>query len=205
MYHGEKFNSISHLVGAVLAAVGTVVLIALAARIGDPWKIVSFCVYGSSLLLLYSVSTLYHSLRGPAKDVLRKFDHCAIYLLIAGSYTPFSLVTLRDGWGWWLFGAVWGLAALGIVQEIWLAKGARGLSLAIYVTMGWMALFVIGPLIAGLSWSGFAWLVAGGILYTVGILFYVSDHKVTHGHGFWHLFVLGGSTAHYFAVLLYVA
>lgn len=205
MYHGEKFNSISHLLGAALAAVGTVVLIMFAVRLGDPWKIVSFSVYGAMLITLYITSTLYHSVRGRAKDVLRKFDHCAIYLLIAGSYTPFTLVSLRGAWGWSLFGAVWGLALLGIVQEIWLAKGARILSLMIYILMGWLAVIAIAPLISALSWDGFIWLAAGGLFYTVGIIFYATDEKLRHGHGVWHLFVLGGSACHYFAVLLYVA
>lgn len=205
MYYSEKFNSISHLVGAVLATAGAVVLIALAARLGDPWKIVSFSVYGAMLQTLYLTSTLYHSVRGPAKDVLRKFDHCAIYLLIAGTYTPFTLVSLRGAWGWSLFGTVWGLALLGIVQEIWLAKGARVMSLVIYVLMGWLAVTAIVPLIAALTWGGFIWLAAGGVLYTVGIFFYATDDKLRHGHGVWHLFVLGGSICHYFSVLFYVA
>ncbi len=205
MYYGEKFNSISHLVGAVLAAAGAALLIVLAARLGDPWKIVSFSIYGVMLLLLYVTSTLYHSVRGRAKDVWRKFDYCAIYLLIAGSYTPFTLVTLRGPLGWSLFGAVWGLALLGIAQEIWLARGARILSLLIYIMMGWLALIAIMPLIAALTWPGFAWLAAGGLLYTVGIFFYATDEKLRHGHGVWHLFVLGGSTCHYLTVLLYVA
>ena len=205
MYHGEKFNSVSHLMGAALAAIGSILLIVFAARLGDPWKIVSFSIYGAMLMVLYVTSTLYHSVRGSAKNVLRKFDHCAIYLLIAGSYTPFTLVSLRGAWGWSLFGAVWGLALLGIVQEIWLAKGNRILSLVIYVLMGWLALIAVSPLISALTWAGFAWLVAGGLVYTVGILFYVTDDKVRHGHGLWHLFVLGGSACHYFAVLFYVA
>ena len=124
----------------------------------------------------------------------------ALYLLIAGSYTPFVLVTLRGAWGWSLFGAVWGLALLGIVQEIWFAKGARLLSLAIYVLMGWLALIAIVPLISALTLAGFAWLAAGGLLYTIGIIFYVNDTKIRHGHGVWHLFVLGGSVCHYIAV-----
>lgn len=205
MHHGERFNSISHLVGAALAIAGATVLIVLAARMGDPWKIVSFSIYGAMLVALYVFSTLYHSLRGRAKDVLRKFDHCSIYLLIAGSYTPFALVSLRGAWGWSLLGAVWGLALLGIVQEIWLAKGARVLSLVIYVVMGWLALVAVSPLWLALKPAGFAWLVAGGALYTVGILFYATDHKVRHGHGVWHLFVLGGSACHFFTVLLHVA
>jgi hemolysin III len=205
MLYGERFNSISHLVGAALAIAGTAVLVVLAARLGDPWKIVSFSVYGAMLVALYVFSTLYHSLRGRAKDVLRKVDHCAIYLLIAGSYTPFALVSLRGALGWSLLGAVWALALLGIVQEIWLAKGARVLSLVIYVVMGWLALAAVSPLWLALEPAGFSWLVAGGALYTIGILFYATDHKVRHGHGIWHLFVLGGSACHFFTVLLYVA
>lgn len=205
MYYGEKFNSISHMVGAVLATIGAVALIVPAAQLGDPWKIVSFSIYGAMLLALYVTSALYHSARGPAKDVLRKFDHCAIYLLIAGSYTPFTLVTLRGAWGWSLFGTIWGLALLGIAQEIWLAKGKRILSLVIYVVMGWLALIAVVPLFTALTGTGFLWLAAGGLMYTVGIFFYATDHKLRHGHGVWHLFVLGGSACHYFAVLFYVA
>ena len=205
MYPGERFNSISHLIGAALALAGSVVLIVLAARLGDPWKIVSFSIYGVMLVLLYVFSTLYHSVRGPAKSVLQKFDHCSIYLLIAGSYTPFALVSLRGPWGWWLFGVIWGLALVGIVQEIWWAKGARILSLIIYVLMGWLAMAVVLPLWKALTPTGFAWLAAGGACYTLGIVFYVLDHRVRHGHGLWHLFVLGGSICHFFTVLLYVA
>jgi hemolysin III len=205
MYHGERFNSISHLVGAALALAGAVLLVVLAARLGDPWKIISFSIYGTMLVALYVFSALYHSVRGRAKDVLRKFDHCSIYLLIAGSYTPFAMVSLRGPWGWSLLGAVWGLGLIGILQEIWFAKGARVLSLVIYVLMGWLALVAIKPLWRALTPAGFAWLVAGGAFYTVGIVFYATDHKVRHGHGLWHLFVLAGSMCHFFTVLLYVA
>jgi hemolysin III len=205
MRHGERFNSITHLVGAALAIAGTAVLVTIAAGLGDPWKIVSFSVYGAMLVALYVFSTLYHSIWGRAKPVLQKIDHCMIYLLIAGSYTPFALVSLRGPWGWSLLGAVWTLAALGIAQEIWIAKGARVLSLAIYLVMGWLALVAISPLWLALKPAGFAWLAAGGLLYTVGILFYALDQKVRHGHGIWHLFVLGGSSCHFFTVLLHVA
>ena len=206
MYRGERFNSISHLVGAALALAGAVLLIVVAARLGDPWKIVSFSIYGVMLVSLYVFSTLYHSVRGGrAKNVLRKFDHCSIYLLIAGTYTPFALVSLRDSWGWWLFGVIWGLALIGMAQEIWLAKGARVWSLVIYLLMGWLAMAVVVPLWRALTPAGFAWLAAGGACYTLGIVFYATDHKVRHGHGLWHLFVLAGSICHFFAVLLFVA
>ncbi len=205
MYYGERFNSISHLVGAALAVLGSVLLIVPAAQLGDPWKIVSFSIYGAMLIALYVASTLYHSVRGRAKVILQKFDHCSIYLLIAGSYTPFALVSLRGAWGWSLLGAVWTLAAVGILQEIWFAKGARVLSLVIYLLMGWLALVAVSPLWDALTPIGFAWLAAGGLFYTVGIIFYVADQRIRHGHGLWHLFVLGGSSCHFFTVLLFVA
>ena len=205
MYHGERFNAYTHLVGALLALAGAVVLIVLGAMKQDAWKIVSFAIYGASLVMLYSASTLYHSTRGRLKAFFRKLDHTAIYLLIAGSYTPFTLVTLRGPWGWWLFGVIWALALLGILQEFWLGKRTRVLSLIIYVLMGWIALVAVMPLVDTLSLAGFAWLVAGGLAYTAGIVFYVYDERFTHWHGIWHLFVVAGSALHYIAILLYVA
>ena len=150
MYPGERFNSISHLVGAVLALAGMVALIVIAARQGDSWKLVSFSVYGACLLSLYTSSTLYHSLRHRAKAVFRRLDHLAIYLLIAGTYTPFALVTLRGGWGWSLFGAVWGLAAAGMAIEFLPRRGARILPVVIYVLMGWLVLIALKPLLQAL-------------------------------------------------------
>ena len=172
---------------------------------GDPWRMASFAVYGATLVLLYLFSTLYHSVRGRAKGVLRKLDHCAIYLLIAGTYTPFALVTLRGAWGWSIFGAVWGLAVVGIVQECWLARGARPVSLAIYLVMGWLALVAFVPLLDALQWRGMLWVAAGGLVYTAGIAFYLLDERVPHFHGIWHLFVLGGSATHFSAVVALVA
>ncbi|HUW00063.1 MAG TPA: hemolysin III family protein [Gallionella sp.] len=204
LYYGEKFNAITHLVGAILAIAGSVVLIVLASLQGDPWKIVSVSIYGFTLVLLYSFSTLYHSLRGRAKNILRELDHHSIYLLIAGSYTPFCLVTLHGPWGWSLFGVVWGLAVLGSLQELWLKNSARILSLLIYIAMGWVALVALVQLLHALGPAGFAWLVAGGLFYTIGIVFYVIDTRLTHAHGIWHLFVLAGSAAHYVAILFYV-
>ena len=205
MDYGERLNCATHAVGACLAAAGSAVLITLAARGGNPWKITSFSIYAAMLLALYVTSTLYHGVRGLSKNVWRKMDHCAIYLLIAGTYTPFTLVTLRETLGWWMFGAIWSLALLGIAQEIWYARGARILSLAIYITMGWLAAVAISPLIAAMGWHGFAWLAGGGLFYTAGIAFYATDDKVRHGHGIWHVFVLCGSICHYVAVLVYVA
>jgi hemolysin III len=205
MYHGERFNAYTHLVGALLALAGAVVLIVLGAMKQDVGKIVSFAIYGASLVMLYSASTLYHSTRGRLKAFFRKLDHTAIYLLIAGSYTPFTLVTLRGPWGWWLFGVIWVLALLGILQEFWLGKRTRVLSLIIYVLMGWIALVAVMPLVDTLSLAGFAWLAAGGLAYTAGIVFYVYDERFTHWHGIWHLFVVAGSALHYIAILFYVA
>lgn len=205
MVHGERFNSISHLVGVVLAVAGAAVLITGASLKGDPWRIVGFSVYGAMLIALYLASTLYHALIGRAKAVFQKLDHCSIYLLIAGSYTPFALVSLRGPWGWTLLGVVWSLAVLGIAQEVWLARGARVLSLVLYVLMGWLALAAVVPLWQALGPGGFAWLAAGGALYTGGVAFYVADHRLRHSHGIWHLFVLGGSACHFFTFLLYVA
>ena len=205
MYHGERFNSISHLLGASLSILGAVVLVVAAARVGDPWKVISFSIYGAMLVALYVSSTLYHSVRGRAKAVLQKFDHCSIYLLIAGTYTPFAMVSLRGVWGWSILGAVWALAVFGIVQEIWFAKGARVLSLVIYLLMGWLAVVAVVPLWKALTPAGFAWLAAGGVFYTVGIIFYVADQRIRHGHGLWHLFVLAGSACHFYTVLVFVA
>jgi hemolysin III len=204
MYHGEKFNAWSHLGGALLALAGSVVLVVLSTIGGDPWKIVSVSVYGATLVLLYSFSTLYHSLRGRAKDILRKFDHQGIYLLIAGSYTPFCLVSLRGPWGWSLLAGVWGLALLGSIQELRQKSEARILSVVIYIVMGWVALVAVVPLIRALGPAGFAWLAGGGAFYTVGIIFYALDSRLKHAHGIWHLFVIAGSAAHYVAVLRYV-
>jgi len=202
----EKFNACSHLLGATLALVGTVVLVTIAARLGDPWRIGSFAIYGAALIAQYVMSFLYHSASGPAKPMLRKLDHCAIYLLIAGTYSPFTLVALRGNWGWPLFAAIWVLAIVGILQEIRLPNRSRVLSLAIYLLMGWLAVLAIVPLISFLTYKGFAWLVAGGFFYTGGIYFHIAGKRgMRHGHGVWHLCVLGGSACHYLAVLLFVA
>lgn len=204
MYHGERFNAWTHLVGAALACLGAIWLLVLAALDGSPVKIVSVAIYGLSLILLYSISTLYHSLRGRAKVVMRKLDHLSIYLLIAGSYTPFCLVTLAGAWGWTLFGIVWGLAVIGMLQEIKPRSEARVLSLVIYAVMGWIVLVAVKPLLTALGGAGFAWLLAGGICYTVGIVFFVFDERFRHWHGIWHIFVMVGSLLHFIAILFYV-
>ena len=205
MYYGERLNGYTHLVGTIGALGAASILVAMGAQKGDIWRVVSFAVYGATLVSLFSVSTLYHCTRGCRKALYRKLDHCAIYLLIAGSYTPFALVTLNGPWGWSLFGAVWALAIVGIAQECWVARGARLTSLAIYLLMGWLALFALEPLFEALAWRGMAWLIASGVVYTGGIVFYLYDERVRHFHGIWHLCVLGGSALHYAALVQFVA
>ena len=204
MYHGERLNAWTHLVGTMLSISGASILITLAAVMGDPWKIVSVSIFGATLILLYSASTLYHSVRGRAKTILRKLDHLSIYLLIAGTYTPFCLVTLRGVWGWTLFGIVWGLALIGMLQEIRPRSEARILSLVIYAVMGWVIVIATGPLLDHLETTGLVLLAAGGLLYTGGIVFYAFDDRFRHWHGIWHLFVIGGSLLHYLTIALYV-
>jgi hemolysin III len=204
MYHGERFNSISHVIGAVISLVGLVLLVVLAAKQGDPWKIVSLSIYGATLFLMYTISTFYHSLRGKAKMIFRKLDHFSIYLLIAGTYTPFTLVTLRGVWGWSIFGVIWALAILGIVVDSLHQKGLRIFQVIIYLAMGWLVLVALKPLLQALPFAGFIWLLVGGIFYTGGLAFYALDHRIRHFHGVWHLCVLAGSISHYIAILLYV-
>jgi hemolysin III len=180
--------------------------VVFAAQQGEQWKIISFSIYGVSLILLYSVSALYHSLRGKPKDFFRKLDHYAIYTLIAGTYTPFTLVTLRGVWGWTLFGIIWALAIIGIILESLPKKidSRRLLSLVIYFAMGWLCVIAVGPLLEKLPRNGFILLLLGGILYSAGVIFYIYDKRIRHFHGVWHLFVLGGSVSQFFSILLYV-
>jgi len=204
MYYGERFNAWTHLLGALLALGGAVWLIVRASLHSDGMGITSVAIYGASLVLLYAISTSYHSVRGRAKQVLRKLDHLSIYLLIAGSYTPFCLISLRGAWGWSLFGVVWGMAVVGMLQEIKPRNEARVLSLGLYALMGWVVLVAVGPLLDALGTAGFVCLLAGGLLYTGGIVFFALDQRLRHAHGIWHLFVLAGSGLHYAAVWLYV-
>jgi hemolysin III len=207
MYKGERFNSISHLIGAVFALIGLIIIVVTASIKGDIWHIVSFSIYGSTLFLLYLFSTLYHSFKGKAKEILRVFDHISIYLLIAGTYTPFTLVTLKGAWGWTIFGISWGLAVAGIITDIVMRKSEkRTISIIIYVLMGWIILIALKPLLAALPHKAFALLLIGGIFYTTGIIFYVMDKKNPqfHFHGIWHLFVLTGSIFHYITILAYL-
>ncbi|MDZ7719121.1 MAG: hemolysin III family protein [Balneolaceae bacterium] len=204
MYHGERFNSYTHLIGSIASAIGLGVLIYIAAQKGGFWRITSFTIYGLSLLSLYTCSTLYHSFRGKWKTIFRKLDHISIYLLIAGTYTPFTLITLRGDIGWLLFGIVWGLAAIGIIIDLLHKSGSRILQVAIYLGMGWIAFFLMDTLINRISVDGVNWLMAGGLFYTTGVIFFALSDKHRLAHGIWHLFVLAGSLSHFVTIVLFV-
>jgi hemolysin III len=208
MYYGERLNSISHLVGAVLALVGLGALLTVGVQSGDVLLLASFAVFGITLVLLYTMSTLYHSFHPPKlKRLFKIFDHVAIYILIAGTYTPFMLVTLGNNSGLMILGLVWSLALLGILSEVFLSgKAVKIGQVVVYLAMGWACSLDLGGLKAALPPAGFSWLVAGGIAYTTGVLFYVLDkmNRLDHAHGIWHFFVLVGSSAHFVAVLGYV-
>ena len=197
----EIANAITHGIGALLAIAALVLLIVFAAIKGNVWHIVSFSVFGSTLVLLYFASTLYHSLTHPgAKHLFRKFDHISIYLLIAGTYTPFCLTVLRGWIGWTVFGVVWGCTSSGVVLKgISIGKKER-LSTFMYVIMGWVIVIAIKPLYSAMSFTGFALLIGGGISYTSGTLFFIRD-KMKYNHSIWHLFVLAGSVLHFFSVM----
>jgi hemolysin III len=204
-HSGEEIaNSITHGIGIVMAIAGLGVLTASAGIHGNAWHMVGVSVFGGMLILMYTASTLYHSVRNPrAKTILQVLDHCAIFLLIAGTYTPFTLVTLRGPWGWSLFGVIWGLAVLGIVFELTPLRRYRAVSMGLYLAMGWALVAAIKPMVAGIAPGGLMLLLAGGLSYTAGISFYVL-RKLRYHHAIWHLFVLAGSTLHFFAVLFYV-
>lgn len=198
----EIAHSIIHGIGVLLAFVGLGILIEHAAVFGSVRHVVSCGVYGATLILLYISSTLYHSIQNQhAKSILRVLDHSSIYLLIAGSYTPFTLISLQGAWGWSLFGFVWGLAMFGIALQLTPLRRLSYLRLILYLTMGWAAVFAIKQLAASIPASALALLVAGGVAYTTGIIFYLWKRLPYH-HAIWHVFVLSGSVLHFFAVLL---
>ena len=202
---GEEIaNSVTHGIGAMLSVAGLTLLVTYAAIQGDAWRIVSFSIYGGSMILLFLMSTLYHSFQNKkVKQVFKLLDHCAIYLLIAGTYTPFLLVTLRGTTGWILFAIIWLLAFTGIIFKLAFRHRFKKLSLLTYVAMGWLALFVGQELTQRLSAEGMAWLIAGGLAYTLGVIFYVWK-KLPYNHAIWHLFVLAGSLCHYTTIFVYV-
>ncbi len=201
----ERCNALTHGAGAVVATLAVAGLITTTVLVGDPWKVFSVAVYGTTLVALYASSTLYHSVSGRAKAICRKIDHTAIYLLIAGTYTPFMLGPLRGPWGWTLLAVVWSLAVIGIVQDWWELDRRRIVSLVLYVGMGWLIVVAIGPLVRALPAAALWWIIAGGLSYTLGVAFYAIDHRWPSAHVVWHLFVIAGSACHFVAIARYVA
>jgi hemolysin III len=200
----EVLHTITHGIGMLLSIAGLAVLVAYASENGDGWHVVASSIYGATLILLYSASTFYHGISHPrAKRLLQQFDHAAIYLLIAGTYTPFLLVNLREDWGWWLFSIIWVVAITGAVFEFCSYKPFKRLSLGLYLSMGWMIVVAINPMLQNVSTGGLLLLLAGGLSYTCGAYFYVKE-QIPYHHVIWHLFVLAGSILHYFSILFYV-
>jgi hemolysin III len=199
----EVANSIAHGIGAALSIAGLVAIVAVAARHRPASQIVACAIYGTSLVLLYISSTIYHALpNNRAKRVFKILDHSSIYILIAGTYTPFTVITLRGPWGWTLFGVVWGLCVCGVVfKSLWIDR-LKVASTVVYLLMGWCAALAVRPLLEALPWTGFVWLLAGGLCYTAGVAFYVNSSRFAHF--IWHLFVLAGSSCHYWVVFRYV-
>lgn len=207
MYYGEKLNSITHLVGAVLALVGFGALLAVSIEEKNPKLIFGFTIFGVTMVILYTMSTLYHSFQPPKlKNIFQKLDHVAIYLLIAGTYTPYMLVSLGDGNGPMLLGIVWSLAMLGILIDFISPRRIEIVQITIYLIMGWLCTLDFSSLQAAIPEAGIVFLVFGGISYTTGIFFYVLDDmkKLRHAHGIWHLFVLSGSISHFISIIAYV-
>jgi len=201
----ELISAISHGIGALLGVAGLVLCIVISAIHGSSIAVIASCIYGVTLILLYTMSTLYHSLKvNNAKRVFRIIDHCSIYLLIAGSYTPYTLITLKGVWGWTIFGIIWGSAILGIILNSIDIKKYKKISMVLYILMGWMVLFAIKPLINSLAKPGLILLVIGGILYTVGAIFYGIGRKKKYMHSVFHIFVLAGSIFQFFSIYLYV-
>lgn len=200
----ELANGLTHGIGLAMSLAGLAVLVVLAARHGEPLRVSAAAIYGATLTFLYCASTLYHSVRhAGAKRILRIVDHSAIFLLIAGTYTPFALVSLRGARGWWVFGVIWGLAVLGVIFKVFLTGRFGVASVLVYVGMGWLALFILEPLASRIGSGGIAWLLAGGLAYTGGLVFY-GWKSLPHHHAIWHVFVMAGSACHFFAVMLHV-
>lgn len=196
----EIANAITHGVGVILSVIGLVLLIIRAVNLGDVWHIVSFSIYGATLVALYLASTCYHGIPVKSwKTVLKKLDHSAIFLLIAGTYTPFLLNNLRGPWGWSLFGVIWGLTILGLIIKLGFITKLEKLSVALYLIMGWLIVVAIGEIVNQVDTLSLTFLLIGGILYTVGVLFYLWK-KLPYNHAIWHLFVLGGSIFHFSSV-----
>ncbi len=204
LFREELANGITHGIATGLSTIGLVVLLISATRYGNGWHVICAVIYGCSLILLYLASTLYHLFSSPnLKRLFKRFDHSLIYVLIAGTYTPLTLITLRGTWGWTLFGLVWGLALGGLILELVIKKQIRWLSLTLYLGMGWLLVIALRPLLLSLAPNGVILLLIGGLLYTLGVVFYVWK-ALSYHHAIWHLFVVAGSAAHFFAILFYV-
>lgn len=203
---GEEIaNSITHGTGVGLSIAALVILVVFAARLGDAWKVVSFSIFGATMITLYLASTLYHAFPQPrVKKFFRILDHCSIFLLIAGTYTPVTLGAMRGGWGWTMFGVIWALAIAGINLKIFALDRWKILSVVIYVLMGWMVLVAVKPLLARVPPSFLMWMLIGGLSYTLGVFFFAFK-KIPYHHSIWHLFVLGGSICHFFGMLQLVS
>lgn len=200
----ELANGITHGIGLVLSVIGMITLVVLSVMRGNAWHIAGCTTFGVTLVLLYAASTLYHTFHTPRlKRILKILDHAAIYLLIAGTYTPFTLVNLRGFWGWTLFSIVWGLSVFGILWKLFHAERFQIISTLIYLAMGWVVLIAIKPVLSAVPVSGIVWLVAGGLFYTIGVFFFAFN-RLRYNHAIWHVFVMAGSICHYFAVLFYV-
>lgn len=202
----ELANSLSHGIGLVVALASLPILVVAAASHGSAMNIVGASIFAATMVLLYLTSALYHAMpRNRFKRIFQKLDHGAIYLLIAGTYTPFTLGVLRGAWGWTLFGLVWGLAVIGVVLKAFDRLSHPMISTGLYLVMGWLVLIAIGPLSSRLPIAGLLWLLAGGLAYTAGVIFFVVDSRLRYSHFVWHLFVMLGTTCHFFAVLWYAA
>lgn len=201
----ERWNTVSHAVGALLAVAALIFMVDLAKDHPHPLTIVACAIYGTTLIALYLASTVYHAAHKPhLKKFLKVLDHSSIYLLIAGTYTPFTLVTLHGPWGWTLFGITWGIAFLGVAFKLFYTGRFEFLSVVVYLVMGWIIVIAIEPLIHHLAFGGFMWLLAGGLCYSFGVIFYVLDKRYYWAHFIWHLFVLAGSICQFIAVIRYV-
>jgi len=200
----ELANRLTHGIAALLSIAGLVVMVVFASLRGTVWHVVSVSIYGASLILLFSASTLYHSLSTTrAQARLQVFDHASIFILIAGTYTPFMLGPLRGAWGWSLFGVVWGLALVGVIAKLFLTGRFQRLSTVIYLLMGWICVIAVKPMLSTIPAWGLGWLLAGGMFYSLGVIFYLG-HRIPWNHAIWHLFVMAGSLCHFVSVLFFV-
>ena len=202
---GEEIShSITHGIGSALSIAGLVVSIVLSVRTGEAVKIVSFSIFGTSMILLYTASTLYHAFTNEtAKKVFRYLDHTSIFLLIAGTYTPIALILLKGAWGWTLFGLAWGLAILGILYQVLFLNKFKWISISIYLGMGWIAVVAVKPLMEVMPFGLFMWILGGGLFYSLGTIFYLKE--IRYFHFIWHLFVIAGTLCHFFGLLFYLA